>query len=118
MPEPDRPVEPKTRARRPATRRRYRVLAVGNRWRGEFIRQSSLFALVVLGPFLLLALFAVGFRLSAFRPSAILVAPLGGLKPAEVRELPYVQSLNVNVDIQAITEDEGWALSQVRQGTV
>ncbi|HEY7355242.1 MAG TPA: ABC transporter permease [Ktedonobacterales bacterium] len=117
MPEPERP-ETKTRAGRPATRRRYRVLAVGNRWRGEFIRQSSLFALVVLGPFLLLALFAVGFRLSAFRPSAILVAPLGGLKPAEVRELPYVRSLNVNVDIQAITEDEGWALSQVRQGNV
>ncbi len=103
---------------RPATHRRYRVLAVSSRWRGEFIRQSSLFALVVLGPFLLLALFAVGFRLSAFRPSAILVAPLGGLQPAEVRELPYVRSLNVNVDIQAITEDQGWALSQVRQGAV
>jgi ABC-type multidrug transport system permease subunit len=105
-------------SKRPTTRRRYRVLAVGNRWRGEFIRQSSLFALVVLGPFLLLALFAVGFRLSAFRPSAILVAPLGGLKPAQVRALPYVQSLNVNVDIQAITEDDAWALNQVRQGTV
>jgi ABC-2 type transport system permease protein len=121
MPESERPeieTGTKTRAGRPATRRRYRVLAVGNRWRGEFIRQSSLFALVVLGPFLLLALFAVGFRLSAFRPSAILVAPLGGLKPAEVRELPYVRSLNVNVDIQAITEDEGWALNQVRQGNV
>ncbi|HEU5370734.1 MAG TPA: hypothetical protein VFU69_19830, partial [Ktedonobacterales bacterium] len=69
MPESERPIETttetKTRARRPATRRRYRVLAVGHRWRGEFIRQSSLFALVVLGPFLLLALFAVGFRLSA-----------------------------------------------------
>ena len=103
---------------RPARRRRYRVLAVGARWRGEFIRQSSLFALVVLGPFLLLALFAVGFRLSAFRPSAILVAPLGGLKPAQVRQLPYVRSLNANVDIQAITDDEGWALSQVRQQQV
>lgn len=117
MPETDPPALDKKLAR-PATRRRYRVLAVVSRWRGEFIRQSSLFALVVLGPFLLLALFAVGFRLSAFRPSAILVAPLGGLKPAQVRELPYVHSLNVNVDIQAITEDEGWALSQVRQGTV
>ena len=116
MPETDLPAETKTRPARPATRRRYRVLAVGNRWRGEFIRQSSLFALVVLGPFLLLALFAVGFRLNAFRPSAILVAPLGGLKPAEVRELPYVRSLNANVDIQAITEDEGWALEQVREG--
>jgi ABC-2 type transport system permease protein len=110
--------ETKARPKRPAMRRRYRVLAVGNRWRGEFIRQSSLFALVVLGPFLLLALFAVGFRLNAFRPSAILVAPLGGLKPAEVRALPYVRSLNVNVDIQAITENEGWALNQVRQGNV
>jgi ABC-2 type transport system permease protein len=103
---------------RNVSRRRYRVLAVGTRWRGEFIRQSSLFALVVLGPFLLLALFAVGFRLSAFRPSAVLVAPLGGLKPAQVRQLPYVRSLNVNVDITAITEDEGWALNQVRQGNV
>jgi len=98
------------------THRRYRVLAVMSRWRGEFIRQSSLFALVVLGPFLLLALFAVGFRLSAFRPSAILVAPLGGLKPAQVAQLPYVRSLNVNVDIAAITDDDGWALDQVRQG--
>src|SRR5215472_3140192 len=110
--------ETKVRPKRPAMRRRYRVLAVGARWRGEFIRQSSLFALVVLGPFLLLALFAVGFRLSAFRPSAILVAPLGGLKPAQVRALPYVRSLNANVDIQAITEDDGWALNQVRQGNV
>ncbi len=101
-----------------ASRRRYRILAVGARWRGEFIRQSSLFALVVLGPFLLLALFAVGFRLSAFRPSGILVAPLGGLKPAQVRQLPYVRSLNANVDITAITEDEGWALEQVRAGAV
>jgi ABC-2 type transport system permease protein len=103
---------------RPTSRRLYRVLAVSTRWRGEFIRQSSLFALVVLGPFLLLALFAVGFRLSAFRPSAILVAPLGGLKPAQVRQLPYVRSLNVNVDITAITDDEGWALDQVRGGSV
>jgi ABC-2 type transport system permease protein len=118
MPETDLLPETKSSARRPTSRWRYRVLAVGNRWRGEFIRQSSLFALVVLGPFLLLALFAVGFRLSAFRPSAILVAPLGGLKPAEVRALPYVRSLNANVDIQAITEDDGWALNQVRQGNV
>jgi ABC-2 type transport system permease protein len=116
MPETDLQPKTDTQPARLVSRRRYRVLAVGNRWRGEFIRQSSLFALVVLGPFLLLALFAVGFRLNAFRPSAILVAPLGGLKPAEVRELPYVRSLNANVDIQAITEDEGWALNQVRQG--
>ncbi len=101
---------------RPPTHWRYRVLAVMSRWRGEFIRQSSLFGLVVLGPFLLLALFAVGFRLSAFRPSAILVAPLGGLKPAQVAQLPYVRSLNVNVDIAAITDDDAWALDQVRQG--
>lgn len=109
---------PEEKQQRPATHRRYRILAVGTRWRGEFIRQSSLFALVVLGPFLLLALFAVGFRLSAFRPSGILVAPLGGLKPAQVRQLPYVRSLNANVDVLAITEDEAWALAQVRSGQV
>src|SRR5579885_2296740 len=103
---------------RNVSRRRYRVLAVGTRWRGEFIRQSSLFALVVLGPFLLLALFAVGFRLSAFRPSGILVAPLGRLKPAQVRQLPYVRSLNANVDVLTITDDEQWALAQVRSGQV
>lgn len=104
--------------RQPPTHRGYRILAVGTRWRGEFIRQSSLFALVVLGPFLLLALFAVGFRLSAFRPTGILVAPLGGLKPAQVRQLPYVRSLNANVDITAITDDEAGALQQVREGQV
>jgi ABC-2 type transport system permease protein len=117
----DAPVAPTEKAEklgRPATRQRYRVLAVGARWRGEFIRQSSLFALVVLGPFLLLALFAVGFRLSAFRPSGILVAPLGGLKPGEVRQLPYVRSLSANVDVRAITDDDQWALGQVRQGNV
>ena len=100
------------------THRRYRILAVTTRWRGEFIRQSSLFALVVLGPFLLLALFAVGFRLSAFRPSGILVAPLGGLKPAQVRQLPYVRSLNADVDVRAITDDEAWAVQQLREGQV
>ena len=109
---------PEEKQRRLATHRRYRILAVATRWRGEFIRQSSLFALVVLGPFLLLALFAVGFRLSAFRPSGILVAPLGGLKPAQVRQLPYVRSLNANVDVVSITDDEKWALGQVRDGQV
>ncbi len=109
---------PEEKQQRLATHRRYRILAVATRWRGEFIRQSSLFALVVLGPFLLLALFAVGFRLSAFRPSGILVAPLGGLKPAQVRQLPYVRSLNANVDVLTITDDEQWALAQVRSGQV
>lgn len=109
---------PEEKQQQPATHRRYRILAVATRWRGEFIRQSSLFALVVLGPFLLLALFAVGFRLSAFRPSGILVAPLGGLKPAQVRQLPYVRSLNANVDVLTITDDETWALQQVREGQV
>lgn len=95
-----------------------RVLAVGVRWRGELVRQTGLYVLAVVGPFLLLGLFAVGFRLSAFRPSGILVTPAGSPEAAEVAHLPYVQGLEHNIDIKGITTDETRALDRLRAGNV
>lgn len=95
-----------------------RVLAVNVRWRGELLRQTGLYVLAVLGPFLLLGLFAVGFRLSAFRPSGILVTPAGSPEAAEVAHLPYVRGLEANIDIKGITTDEAGALDRLRAGAV
>ncbi len=105
------------RRAREATRWR-RVLAINVRWRGEFLRQTSLYALAVLGPFILLGLFAVGFRLSAFRPTGILVTPPGSPDAIEVAHLPYVQGLNANINIKGISTDEDAALDQLRTGSI
>jgi ABC-2 type transport system permease protein len=107
------------RVRSDAWRTRWRrILAVNVRWQGELIRQSWLYALAVLGPFLLLGLFAVGFRLSAFRPSGILVTPVGSPEGADLAHLPYVQGLEININIVGITTDERSALDRLRAGDV
>jgi ABC-2 type transport system permease protein len=95
-----------------------RVLAVNARWRGELFGQSRLYALAVLGPFLLLGLFAVGFRLSAFRPTGVLVTPPGSPDASEVAHLPYVRGLQANIQIASITTDEQGALGRLRRGEV
>jgi ABC-2 type transport system permease protein len=100
-------------------RRRWRrVLAINVRWRGELLRQTWLYALAILGPFILLGLFAVGFRFSAFRPSGILVTPIGSPDAAEIAHLPYVHGLEANINIVGITADEFDALEQLRGGRV
>lgn len=91
-----------------------RVLATNVRWRGELLRQTWLYALAVLGPFVLLGLFAVGFRFSAFRPTGILVTPPGSPDAATVAHLPYVQGLNANISIRGITTNEQQALDTLR----
>lgn len=91
-----------------------RVLATNVRWRGELLRQTWLYALAVLGPFVLLGLFAVGFRFAAFRPTGILVTPLGSPDAATVAHLPYVQGLNANITIRGITTNEQQALDDLR----
>jgi ABC-2 type transport system permease protein len=95
-----------------------RVLAVNARWRGELFGQSRLYALAVLGPFLLLGLFAVGFRLAAFRPTGVLVTPPGSPDAAEVAHLPYVRGLQANIQVSTITSDEQDALDRLRRGAV
>ncbi len=95
-----------------------RILAVNVRWRGELLRQSRLYALAVLGPFVLLGLFAVGFRFSAFRPTGLLVTPPGSPDAAEVTHLPYVQGLEANINIAGITTDEQGALNRLRTGNL
>jgi ABC-2 type transport system permease protein len=95
-----------------------RVLAAHVRWRGELLRQTWLYALAVLGPFVLLGLFAVGFRISAFRPTGILVTPAGSPDAATIAHLPYVEGLNANISIRGITSNEGRALEQLRGGAV
>jgi ABC-2 type transport system permease protein len=95
-----------------------RVLAVNARWRGELFGQSRLYALAVLGPFVLLGLFAIGFRLSAFRPTGVLVTPPGSPDAAEVAHLPYVRGLQANIQIASITSDEPGALDRLRRGAV
>jgi ABC-2 type transport system permease protein len=95
-----------------------RILAVNVRWRGELMRQSLVYALAVLGPFLLLGLFAVGFRFSAFRPSGILVTPVGSPEGADLAHLPYVQGLETNINIVGITTDVSSALDRLRAGGV
>jgi ABC-2 type transport system permease protein len=92
------------------------VLAVNVRWRGELLRQTSLYALAVLGPFVLLGLFAVGFRLSAFRPTGILVTPPGSPEAPVLAHLPYVRGLQANISIRTITTDEASALASLRAG--
>ncbi len=95
-----------------------RVMAAHVRWRGELLRQTWLYALAVLGPFILLGLFAVGFRFSAFRPSGILVTPPGSPDAAELAHLPYIQGLEANIDIRGVTTDEGAAIAQLRDNQI
>lgn len=91
-----------------------RVLATNVRWRGELLRQSWLYAMAVFGPFVLLGLFALGFRFAAFRPTGILVTPPGSPDAATVAHLPYVEGLNANITIQGITTNEQQALATLR----
>jgi ABC-2 type transport system permease protein len=91
-----------------------RVFATNVRWRGELLRQSWLYALAVLGPFVLLGLFAVGFRFAAFRPTGILVTPPGSPDAATIAHLSYVKGLSANITIRSITTDEQQALDSLR----
>lgn len=95
-----------------------RILAANVRWRGELLRQTWLYGLAVLGPFVLLGLFAVGFRFSAFRPTGILVTPAGSPDAATVAHLPYVEGLNANINIRGITTNEQHALDLLQNGRV
>ena len=91
-----------------------RVFATNVRWRGELLRQSWLYALAVLGPFVLLGLFAVGFRFAAFRPTGILVTPPGSPDASTIAHLAYVKGLSANITIRSITTDEQRALRSLR----
>ena len=95
-----------------------RILSANVRWRGELLRQTWLYGLAVLGPFVLLGLFAVGFRFSAFRPTGILVTPAGSPDAATVAHLPYVEGLNANINIRGITTNEQHALDLLQNGRV
>ena len=83
----------------------------------EILRQGRLLLSLVLGPFLILLLFGLGFRNEARILRAIFVVPPGQEQMAQqVQE--YATSLGPQLDYRGIMTNEGEAMAQLASGRV
>lgn len=83
----------------------------------EILRQTRLLLALVLGPFLILLLFGLGFRNEARALRVVFVVPAGqDQAAAQVQE--YATSLGPQLEYQGILTNEGEALAQLQRGQV
>lgn len=83
----------------------------------EILRQTRLLLALVLGPFLILLLFGLGFRNEARALRTVFVIPQGqDQMAAQVQE--YATSLGPQLDYRGILTNEGDALAQLSRGIV
>jgi ABC-2 type transport system permease protein len=83
----------------------------------EILRQSRLMLTLVLGPFLILLLFGLGFRNEARVLRTVFVVPTGQEAISDqVRD--YATSLGPQIDYLGMTGNEGQALSYLSRGVV
>lgn len=83
----------------------------------EILRQTRLLLALVLGPFLILLLFGLGFRNEARALRVVFVVPAGQTQAAaQVQE--YATSLGPQLEYQGIITNEGQALAQLQNGQV
>ncbi len=83
----------------------------------EILRQTRLLLALVLGPFLILLLFGLGFRNEARVLRTIFVVPQGEeVAAAQVQE--YATTLGPQLDFRGVVQNEGEAISQLNRGVV
>jgi ABC-2 type transport system permease protein len=83
----------------------------------EILRQTRLLLALVLGPFLILLLFGLGFRNEARALRAMFVVPAGQEQIAQqVQE--YATSLGPQLDFRGTVSNEGQALSELARGRI
>lgn len=83
----------------------------------EILRQTRLLLALVLGPFLILLLFGLGFRNEARVLRTLFVVPVNNeVIRAQVQE--QATSLGPQLDFRGVTENEGEALLQLQRGQV
>ena len=94
-----------------------RVSAFVSKELTEILRQTRLLLALVLGPFLILLLFGLGFRNEARVLRAIFVVPPGEqMAAAQVQE--YATTLGPQLDFRGVVQNEGEALAQLSRGAV
>jgi ABC-2 type transport system permease protein len=82
----------------------------------DVLRQPRFIFTLVLGPFLILLLFGIGFRNQAEPLQALFVVPEGNPMADYVGE--YAEALSPAIEFVGITSSEGVAMSRLRDGTV
>lgn len=83
----------------------------------EILRQTRLLLVLVLGPFMILLLFGLGFRNEARALRTLFVVPVGQEQIAQqVQE--YATSLGPQLEYQGAISNEGQALSQLARGRI
>lgn len=82
----------------------------------EIWRQPRLVLTLVLGPFLILLLFGVGYRNTAPALKTLFVTPEGGQMAQAIQS--YVQNLGPQLDYQGVTSERATAMARLRHGDV
>lgn len=83
----------------------------------EILRQTRLLLALVLGPFLILLLFGLGFRNEARVLRTVFVVPPGNEQvSSQVQE--YATSLGPQLDFRGVTSNQGKALDELNRGLV
>jgi ABC-2 type transport system permease protein len=82
----------------------------------EILRQPRLIFTLILGPFLILLIFGIGYRNQARTLRTVFVAPPNSEIAREIQQ--YAQSLGTQLSFAGITGDQKAALEQLRLGQV
>ncbi|MCB9127007.1 MAG: ABC transporter permease [Ardenticatenales bacterium] len=82
----------------------------------EILRQPRLIATLVLGPFLILLLFGIGYRNEAPVLRTVFVVPAGS--PLETEIEKYASDLGEQLDYRGATTDLEGALAQLKRGEI
>ena len=83
----------------------------------EILRQTRLLLALVLGPFLILLIFGIGFRNEARPLRTIFVVP-PGQEGITQQVQQYGTTLGPQIDFRGVVEDEGSALAQLQRNQV
>src|SRR5512133_139192 len=83
----------------------------------EILRQTRLLLALVLGPFLILLLFGVGYRNEA-RALRMIFVVQSGQQSVEQQVQQYATSLGPQLDFRGSVENEGQALAELSRGQV
>ena len=82
----------------------------------EVRRQPRLIMSLILGPFLILFLFGIGYRGEATTLSGIFVLPEQGGFSTDIAD--YQKLVGSQLEIRSLTTDMNWALGQLNQNNV
>ena len=83
----------------------------------EILRQPRLVATLVLGPFLILFIFGIGYRAQSNAVRTLFVAQSNSPIPAQDIQ-QYGQSMNLMLNFAGVTDNLTYALDQLKRGLV